>query len=115
MMPYEDMPRIERLTWRKSKIDELLFGWADPLPTQVDLARAEIVKSTEVVTSKGHTLTVPLALACPREILFDSGEIGEAATEFGRLAYHIDNRIREEQGVPLDDPEVIRLILLAQM
>jgi hypothetical protein len=106
------VPDVRAWAWRACP-DGLWYGSGGGLPSQASLAREAAPPGVDLVLGGGTTLTIPLAVAAPRLIDFGAGGIGEPATELGRLAYRIYDRLTAEQGIGLADPDLHRLVLLA--
>jgi hypothetical protein len=90
--------------------DGLLF-FCKSLPDQPALAKEVNSPRFPVTLKSGRVIDIPLAVYAPRVLAFDSMEEGEHATEFGREAFRIWQRI-DEKNWP-SNTEVKRLIFLA--
>lgn len=94
----------------KSCSDGLVY-FSDELPSQEDLAKVNTGPKFGVVLSTGRTLDIPIAVYAPRFLAFDSESGGEHATEFGREAFRIWDKI-DAKNYPTN-AEMKRLVFLA--
>lgn len=96
---------------RKCADGLLYFPSKRPL-TQPELAKRGVPKGIDVLTSRGVTLTIPLAVAAPRMLAFDGPDVvGDLASEYGALAAKVfDDMVAKR---PIADADIVRLIALA--
>lgn len=99
-------------------------GWTDcgdgmwylpgrPLPAQVDLVRERKVDGIEYVTSAGVTLTIPIASAAPRQILFSAKKAGDHSGRFALNAFALFDKLQTGEIASVFDPAVIDVIMQA--
>ncbi len=103
--------------WRECH-DGLRYRRPPVMPTQASLARSSCPRGIDVLMSTGVQLTIPLALAAPRKLSFARQTTDEPATEFGRIAHKLGERLRalpENGGIPNTDPEVLHTVTQALM
>ena len=108
-----DQPRNNDGTWTDCG-DGLHYLYGQELPTIASLARGHRVDGCDYTTASGVLITVPIATAAPRKVLFASGKTGEPATDFALRAFELFDRLQAmESGgetVLLSDPKIIKLI-----
>ena len=80
-------------------------------PSQEELAKSDTIPRFPVTLKSGRVIEIPIAVYAPRVLAFDCDGEGEHATEFGREAYRIWNRI-DNKDMPTNG-EIKRLIFLA--
>ncbi|HEV8176273.1 MAG TPA: hypothetical protein VGP44_01150 [Gemmatimonadales bacterium] len=114
-----DLRRPE--AWRKCA-DGLWYCRPAVLPDQSILAKRNCPQGIDVTLATGLLLTIPLATAAPRAVCFSSGSLGDPSSEFGRVADAVYDRMAngkddagKAKGLPLLDPQVLRLVTLALM
>ncbi len=113
----QPIPNFAPERWRPCS-DGLLYLRPDPIPDQMSLARARRANSFDLTTSRGITLSIPLAASAPRLVSFSAGTLGDPADDFGGAAFAVFDRLAEMRKDPAKvvtgtDPEVLRLVLLA--
>ena len=110
-------PDAAELEWRECP-DGLWYAPPLTLPDQIELARRNIPSCIDVAMSTGVTLSIPMAAASPRSIDFATGKVGKPASEFGRRAHALYDRLA---GLPKDatvsaaDPDVLMVLTLGVM
>lgn len=90
--------------------DGLRYLTGQPMPTQAELVRDHNVRGIDYLTSRGITLTVPVATASPRKISFASKKALGYATDFAELAFRVFDRISDEKGLSPLDPDVLKVV-----
>jgi hypothetical protein len=90
--------------------DGLLYLPGRKMPEQADLVRGHRVDGIDYVTSTGVTLTIPVAAASPRKLLFSSGKTGDPASDWAKRAFDLFDRLRSSERVSATDPAIIALV-----
>lgn len=82
-----------------------------PMPAQIDLTRSHRVNGIDYTTSRGITLTIPIAAASPRKLLFSAKKVGEASEEFAQKAFALFDRLGAEEKISATSPDIIELVI----
>ena len=80
------------------------------LPDQLDLVRPNSVSGIDYQTSTGATITIPIASAAPRRLLFSRGLAGDHAEGWATRAFALFDKLLVKDFVSVTDPEVLSLI-----
>lgn len=96
-------------------VDGLFYLAPKEIPHIHDLIRSGGKGGVDVKLACGVTITVPMALSQHRQLRLGRGveRYSDPVTEYGRLASDILARVKEANGLPEDDPDMLRLIELA--
>lgn len=84
-------------------------------PSLYDYARPDVHGGADVRLACGLTVSIPVALVQHRQLLLGGNRptTGDPVTEYGRLAAQLHARSLADGGVPMDDPALGRLLVLA--
>jgi len=89
----------------------LLYKRGDPMPSLATLARQHNVAGVDYTTSRGVLLTIPIASASPRKILFGAKKIDSPACKFAQDAFALFAKLEKKEFVGLDSPETLQLVV----
>ena len=98
----EDPPTTECSGWVKCS-DGLWYLPGLAMPPQTDLVREHRVDGIDYATSRGVTLTIPIASAAPRKLLFSTLSIGDPATDFATRCFALFERISKDEQIPVHE------------
>lgn len=104
-----DAPALNATGWVECS-DGLFYLPGHKMPHQSELGRPHKTEGIDYTTSTGVTITIPIATAAPRKVMFSTGKPGEAATDFARRAFRLFDRISAKESVQLFDPELLGLV-----
>lgn len=90
--------------------DGLFYLPGRPMPEQATLGREHRVDGIDYTTSQGVTLTIPIAAAAPRKLLFSTGKSGAPAAGFAQRAFALFDRLGAEEKVSPVSPDVLSLV-----
>lgn len=90
--------------------DGLLYLNGQSLPPIATLARQHNVQGVDYTTSKGCMLTIPVASAAPRRVLFGAKKTGSVDDKFALDAFALFDRLEKKDFVALDDPSIVQLV-----
>lgn len=127
----DEVPSFNPEAYRPSRPcdDGLIFFAPKVLPSQALLAKPNATRGLDVTLSRGYQLSIPLVALAPKFVSFTGGAL-KPATELESLALAVWERmdaaakeIAEAKaakeplpvGVPMSDPDVLRLVALAVM
>jgi len=86
------------------------------MPTLYDLAKETPGQGVMVQLACGIAVEVPVAVVRFRQLRLSASaknRVGDPVTEYGRLSVSLLDRAKVEGGIPHDDPQLHRLIVLA--
>jgi hypothetical protein len=103
---------LDNLQWRQCA-DGLLYARRG-MPKQTELAKRNTSPGIDITLSTGVYLTVPIAAAAPRKVLFGSGDLGEPVTEYAKRALALFERMSDPKNkISILDPESLMVVTLA--
>ena len=86
------------------------------MPTLYDLAKPDIGSGVVIQLSCGVAAEIPVAVVRFRQLRLSASardRVGDPVTEYGRLSVSLLDRAKVEGGIPHDDHDLHRLLVLA--
>lgn len=86
------------------------------MPNLYDLAKPSPGQGVVVQLACGVAVEIPVAVVRYRQLRLSASaknRVGDPVTEYGRLSVALLDRAKVEGGIPHDDPELHRLLILA--
>lgn len=90
--------------------DGLFYLPGRALPAQSDLVRPHSVNGVDYETSRGVTITIPIASSAPRKLLFSKGRAGDPSEEWANRAFALFDKLVQKEFIAVVDPQVLSLV-----